>query len=103
RVCRPDDRTDAREPPLADELLPELVHEQGDVVPDGGTVGELQVRDVGAAVVGGLDDAEDAGAVTPARAEERLERVAAKVRGDRHRVGDRGAFAPRAEGGRGGG
>ena len=97
RVGRPDHRADARQPALADELLAELVHEQGDVVPDGAAVRELQVLDVGAALVGGLDDAEDPAAVPAAGAEERLERVAAEVRVDRHRVGERRSLAARLE------
>ena len=97
RVRRADDRADAREPALADELLPELVHEPRDVVPDRVAVGELQVLDVGAALVRRLDDAEDPAAVAPAGAEERLERVAAEVRVDRHRVGKRRALAARLE------
>ena len=89
RVRRADDGADAREAALADELLAPLVHEARDVVPQRPPVRERQVLDVRAARVRGLDDAEEPGAVAPAGGEERLERVAAEVRVDGHRVGER--------------
>ena len=93
----PDDRAHAREAALADELLAELVHEPRHVLPERPSVREDQVLDVGAAFVRGLDDAEDPGAVTPARGEEGLERVASEVRVHGQRVGEGGALPVRLE------
>jgi hypothetical protein len=86
---RADDRADAGEAAVADELLPELAHEPGDVVPQRPTVGEHEILDVRPSFVRGLDHAEHTAAVAPARAEKRLERVSPQVGVDRHRVGER--------------
>ena len=77
-----------REPALADELLAELAHELGHLVPERAAVREREILDVGRAGVRGLDEAEDPAAAPAAGGDERLEGVAAEIRVDGERVGE---------------
>ena len=98
---RTDDRADAREAALPDDLLAELVHQAGKVLPQRASVGEDKVLHVRPALVRGLEHAEEPRPVPPCGREERLERVAPEVEVDRERVCQRRLVAARFEIGRG--
>src|SRR5437763_14630884 len=92
-----DDGADVREAARPGQLLAELVHEARDVVPQRPAVRELQVLNVGPALVGALDNAEEPRTLSAAGGEERLERIAAEVRIDGHGVGEGRLPGPRLE------
>jgi hypothetical protein len=87
-VGRADHGSHARQPRLADEVLAPLGDEQGDVLPERPAVRQCEVLDL-PAFVRRLDETEEPGALAPAGPEERLERVAAEVGADGHRVRER--------------
>ena len=89
RMRRADDRADARQAALADEVLAPLRDEARHVLPERLPVREREILDVRHALVRRLDEAEDARPFAPAGGDERLERVEAEIRVDGHRVGDR--------------
>src|SRR5437773_942638 len=92
-----DHRSYGGEALLADEIRPPLCDELRHLMPDGTTVGEDEVLNLRAARIRRLDDAEDARAVTPARRQVGVERVAAEVRIHRQRVGERSLVVRRLE------
>ena len=64
---------------LSDQVLAPLRDQACHVLPEQAPVAQPHVLDVSAALVRGLDEAEDTAAVAPAGAEERLQRVAAEI------------------------
>ena len=89
RERRADDRADRRETALADQVLAPAADEPAQRAARAAPVGERDVLHVGATGVRRLHEAEDPGALTPARLEKRLHGIAAEIRVDRDGVGER--------------
>src|SRR5439155_21648789 len=88
RVGGADDRADARQPALADEVLAPLGDEPRDLLPQRPPVREDEILDLDARVRR-LDEAEEAAAAPATGGEEGLERLAAEVGAHGERVGER--------------
>src|SRR5262245_55071169 len=86
---RADDEADAREAAPADVLLSPLARELRDAVPQQLAVPHDHVLHVRRAFVRRFRDDEEPGAVPLARGEERLDGLAAEIRVERDRVGER--------------
>ena len=67
------------------------------MLPERAAVGKREVLDVGDALVRGLDEAEDARTLPATGGHEGLDRVAAEVRIDGHRIGERHAVLTRSQ------
>ena len=87
RLGRADDRADVARGRPRRRPGPELVDERGDPLPHRSRLQQLQVLDVSRARVGRAHQHEHAAAASRAAVHERLERVAAHQRVDRHEVG----------------